>query len=195
MSLRHSILGLLQYAPLSGYAIKKTFDMSINHIWTAKLSQIYRELALLEKAGLVSPKTMRQKTRPDKKVYSLTPAGRQAFLEWLNEYPVAFGPPRRDEFLLRVFFAARMDEKLLKKELENFILAIERYRPLISEDRITELAGMLALANAEARAGRPAFGLERDARFWKFTVRRFEITAEATLRWAKECLNELEEQL
>jgi len=193
MSLRHSILGLLQYAPLSGYSIKKTFDMSINHIWTAKLSQIYRELALLEKTGLVSPKTMRQKTRPDKKVYSLTPAGRQAFLEWLNEYPVDFGPPRRDEFLLRIFFAARMDEKLLKKELENFILAIERYRPLISENKITELAGMLALANAEAQKGRPASGLERDARFWKFTVRRFEITAEATLRWAKECLAELEE--
>ncbi len=193
MSLRHSILGLLQYAPLSGYAIKKTFDVSINHIWTAKLSQIYRELALLEKAGLVSPKTMRQKSRPDKKAYSLTPAGKRVFLEWLNEFPVAFGPPRRDEFLLRVFFAARMDGQLLKKELEGFILMIEKYRPLISENKIPELAGMLARANAEAGHKRSASGLERDARFWKFTVRRFELTAAATLQWAKECLKELEE--
>lgn len=193
MSLRHSILGLLQYAPLSGYAIKKTFDMSINHIWTAKLSQIYRELALLEKEGLVSPRTMRQKRRPDKKVYSLTPTGERAFLEWLNAFPVAFGPPRRDEFLLRIFFAARMEGALLRKELESFILMIEKFRPLISGDKISELAGMLARAGAEAGHEPGSSGLERDARFWKFTVRRFELTAEATVKWARECLAELEE--
>ena len=192
MSLRHSVLGLLQYAPLNGYAIKKIFDLSINNIWTAKLSQIYRELALLEKQGLVSSRTVRQGSRPNKKVYALTPKGDQAFREWLNEFPVAFGPPRRDEFLLRVFFASRMDEKLLKRELEGFVLMIEKHLPLINEAKIPELAETLARAAGGSRENKARAGMEHDARFWKFTVRRFQLTAEATLRWARECLTELE---
>lgn len=193
MSLRHAVLGLLDYAPLSGYSIKKVFEISINHIWTAKLSQIYRELALLETEGLVSSKMVRQGKRPDKKVYTLTAKGRRAFLGWLNEFPVAFGPPRRDEFLLRIFFAAHMNEKLLKRELENFILMIETYRPLIHAGKIPELTDILARANQEA-PGRKAPTVDaQEARFWRFTVRRFQLTADATLLWARECLAELEE--
>lgn len=190
MSLRSSILGLLQYSPLSGYEIKKIFDLSIQHIWTAKLSQIYRELALLEEAGLISSRTMRPGKRPEKRVYSLTPGGRQAFLDWLNEYPVAFGPPRRDEFLLRIFFAAHMDTALMKRELEEFISAIERIQPLISEKRIPELQRMLTPPSGSGQAAADA---AREARFWRFTVRRFQLTAEATVRWARECLTEMEE--
>lgn len=190
MSLRSSVLGLLHYSPLSGYEIKKIFDLSIQHIWTAKLSQIYRELSMLEDEGLISSRTMRTGKRPEKKVYSLTPLGRQAFLDWLNEYPVAFGPPRRDEFLLRVFFAARMDEALLKRELEEFITAIERIQPLINEQRIPELQRLLAPASGSRGE---ATGAGREARFWRFTVRRFQLTAEATVRWARECLREMEE--
>jgi len=192
MSLRMAILILLRYTPMSGYGLKKVFDMSINHFWSAKLSQIYRELKTLESGGRVTSGVQKQDFRPDKKVYAVTEAGEHEFLEWLNLFPVPLGPPRRDEFLLRIFFAADMNGKLLRRELEDFIASIEGYQKLIREDRIPDLAEVPAQAGEKGVAGERNL---RDASpFWRFTVRRFEFVAEASMKWAKECIEEMEKR-
>ena len=41
MSLKHALLGLLNYRPMTGYDLKQRFDHSISHFWSANLSQIY----------------------------------------------------------------------------------------------------------------------------------------------------------
>ena len=56
MSLAYAILGLLTYESLTGYELKQRFDCSINYFWSAHLSQIYRELNVLEKKELVTVK-------------------------------------------------------------------------------------------------------------------------------------------
>lgn len=194
MSLRMGIVGLLKYAPMSGYALKKVFDMSINHIWSANLSQIYRELRSLEEAGLVTSDVAKQESRPDKKVYAVTEKGRKEFNSWLNRYPVAPRPARRDEFLLRIFFGSEMDRTLLRRELEDFVRTIEGFRELIREDRLQLFSELL---DRMADAGPPAKGAARsqvESKYWRFTVRRFEMVAEASVRWAEECLREMEER-
>ena len=35
MSLKHAILGFLSFKALSGYDLKKAFDNSVRHFWTA----------------------------------------------------------------------------------------------------------------------------------------------------------------
>lgn len=192
MSLRMAILGLLRYTPTSGYGLKKVFDMSINHFWSAKLSQIYRELSTLESGGRVTSGIQKQDLRPDKKIYTVTETGEQEFLEWLNAFPVPFGPPRRDEFLLRIFFAAEMDAKLLRRELEDFITAIEGYRKLIRDDRIPDFAEVLAQVGETKVAGEQV--LHDASVYWRFTVRRFELVAEASTKWAKECIEKMEKK-
>ena len=68
MSLRHAILGFLNYKPFSGYDLKKVFDTSVQHFWPADQSQIYRTLSRLADAGLVEVQVVEQQQRPDRKV-------------------------------------------------------------------------------------------------------------------------------
>ena len=65
MSLKYPLLGLLRSEPMNGYAIKTLFDEAINFVWQANLSQIYRELGIVEKEGLVSSSIEQQSDRPD----------------------------------------------------------------------------------------------------------------------------------
>ena len=53
MSLDFAILGFLSYSPFTGYDLKKFFDQSVRHFWTADQSQIYRILARLGDEGKV----------------------------------------------------------------------------------------------------------------------------------------------
>ena len=53
MSLRFAILGFLSVRPFSGYDLKRAFDQSVRHFWTADQAAIYRTLGELESKGLV----------------------------------------------------------------------------------------------------------------------------------------------
>ncbi len=83
------------------------------------MSQIYRELGTLEAKELVDSEIEVQETRPDRKVYTITPAGKQAFLAWLNQFPLSLLSPCRDEFALRVFFGGRSSRDEMKFQLRR----------------------------------------------------------------------------
>lgn len=101
-TLRYIILGLLWARPMTGYDIKRTFDLAIASYWNAGNSQIYTTLKNLHKAGLVEVEVVMQTTRPNRKVYHLTEAGHQEVERWLQEaVPERFG---KDEFLTKLFF-------------------------------------------------------------------------------------------
>ena len=53
MPLSHAILGFLDYQPMSGYDLKKYFDQSVAHFWSATQSHIYKALENLENDGMV----------------------------------------------------------------------------------------------------------------------------------------------
>src|ERR1051325_176878 len=76
------ILGLLSYAPMSGYDMKQAVDRSTRFFWAASYGQIYPELKRLEQEGLVEGKDAPNGGRT-RRVYRLTKAGREALAEWL----------------------------------------------------------------------------------------------------------------
>ena len=41
MSLRHAILGVLEYQPLHGYALKCVLEQGISYFWPVNLAAIY----------------------------------------------------------------------------------------------------------------------------------------------------------
>ena len=114
MSLDFAILGFLNYQPFTGYDLKKIFDNSVHHFWTADQSQIYRTLTRLTQQGLAQVQLVEQVDRPDRKVYSITPAGGQALAGWLRgPFPVE---EARSEPLIQVFFAGQLsDEEIVEK--------------------------------------------------------------------------------
>jgi DNA-binding PadR family transcriptional regulator len=81
MDVRTICLGILTRGPATGYEIKKLFeDDGYQHVVEASFGSIYPALNRLTEEGLVSVREEAQEKRPDRKVYSITAAGRTAFL-------------------------------------------------------------------------------------------------------------------
>nr|AGC71077.1 transcriptional regulator, PadR family [uncultured bacterium A1Q1_fos_324] len=85
MALEHAILVSLSEKSATGYGLARRFDASIGHFWRATHQQIYKVLARMEEAGLVSTKLAKRDGRLDKKTYSITPAGEQELVRWSRE--------------------------------------------------------------------------------------------------------------
>jgi Predicted transcriptional regulators len=187
MSLQFAILGLLTYNSMTGYDLKTLFDKSINHFWKASLSQIYRELTALEQKGYVSSMILPQEDRPDKRVYSITEEGEKAFQKWLSDFPESLIAPKRDEFLLRIFFGAKLGKHELKSQFIRYIEERKAFQQ--SYEEMKKQFGRLITQNVDKKT---IFEIEKEACYWRFTVKRAQIINEASIRWAEECIKELE---
>ena len=107
-----SLLGFLHQGELTGLDLVQLATTFIGDFWSRSHSQIYRELEVLERRGLVTagPPGKRQR-RP----FGLTDAGRAAFTEWLRAEP---GPEHhRMPFLIKVSFAAQLEPAALADQL------------------------------------------------------------------------------
>jgi DNA-binding PadR family transcriptional regulator len=110
------VLGLLSEGERSGYDLLKRAEGSVAHMWSPAKSQLYAVLPRLVDAGLARRRDVRQTGRPDKQVYRLTPAGRDAVRHWLETST----PKTWDELLLKVFFAKLCSRAGLRRQLEAY---------------------------------------------------------------------------
>jgi PadR family transcriptional regulator, regulatory protein AphA len=124
VSLRHAVLGFLSLRPLTGYDLKKYFDASVRHFWTADQAQIYRALSQMADEGLVQVHVIAQDSRPDRKEHHITPDGLAELDEWLRSplEPQAI----REPFLVKVFFASRLSPGDQVEMLDARIAAADR---------------------------------------------------------------------
>jgi DNA-binding PadR family transcriptional regulator len=100
VALRHAVLAALLGGDASGYQLAKRFDVSVANFWSATPQQLYRELERLEQDGLVSGRVVEQRRRPNKRVFTLTTAGREELHAFTAQpaRPTAF----RDDLLVKV---------------------------------------------------------------------------------------------
>ena len=99
------VLGLLTQAEeATPYELKAMVAAGIGNLWSLQHTQLYAEPERLAQAGYLT------ETREDggrrRKLYSITPAGRDAFRTWLSTEPASELPELRDLSLLKVFFGA-----------------------------------------------------------------------------------------
>ena len=87
------LLGLSGREPRSGYEIRKAIDSVILSIWHESNGQIYPALKSLSSSGLIEVRSDSKSGRR-KKLYAITPKGRQRLRAWLGS-PVELGRPRR----------------------------------------------------------------------------------------------------
>ena len=85
MALPHAILVSLSEQSGSGYELARRFDRAVGYFWSATHQQIYRTLRAMEGDGWVTVKPVVQQGRPDKKVYSVSDAGRAELARWITE--------------------------------------------------------------------------------------------------------------
>lgn len=122
MSLEHVILGILEIQPMTGYELKtQAFDKSVAHFWPADKAQIYRTLDKMTEAGWVETRLEIQTDRPNRKIFSLTPAGQAELKRWLSlnhEIPIY-----RDPFLVQLFFADKLPDEVIRQVVDAQIEA------------------------------------------------------------------------
>ena len=175
--LKHGILGLLNYGDMTGYEIMTAFHESLSHFWTAQTSQIYRELQALEAEGWIRSQLVAQKSRPDKKVLSITEAGREELGRWLRtEQPTNVRTP----LLMKTFFRGECSPD------EN----IAFFRSLAETCSVFPKGSEAAWASA-GRYGAKIDDPQR-ALFWRFTIEYGLMYEEMVKRWCEKCLCELE---
>lgn len=99
--MRLPLLALLAKEPAHGYELKNLLEQTFGEAYPSpNIGQIYVTLQRLERDGLVSSQDVVQATRPNKRVYELTPAGRDALAAWIEE--PSDGPRVRDDFFMKL---------------------------------------------------------------------------------------------
>lgn len=179
MSLGFGILGFLNYSPMTGYELAKVFGSSLDFFWHAQSSHIYLELKKLEEKGLIAGETVEQTARPNKRLFSITEAGRDAFLDWLTQGPGEEATQFKSAFLMKVFFGGSQTPARTAAILRQFQAECGAYRK-----RMETVPGTIR-----------TYGAGKDpyrSLCWQFTAdfgSRFIHTCE---EWAGECLKKLE---
>lgn len=172
------LLGLLTFGQeLSGYDMVKAVEGSLGFFWAPAKSQIYSELKRLKQVGFISEREVAQENRPDKRVYTITSLGKEAFDEWLR---------RRDHepeevrsiLLLKLFFGHEMSDGEARAKVLEFRAwaqdALEKYT---------------AIESAIAEHGGP----EAPQQFFPYLTLTYGLAhARAGMQWADEVLARLD---
>ena len=111
------VLGLIGLRGASTpYQLKRAASRSINYFWPFPHSQLYGEPGRLAAAGLLSEE--REEAGRRRKLYSLTPLGKQALENWLATPPgVIF--EMRDMAVLQLFFGEFTSEETIVRLAED----------------------------------------------------------------------------
>jgi DNA-binding PadR family transcriptional regulator len=99
------LLALLAAEPSYGYQLRARLQLALGPLGESlNAGQVYVTLGRLEKTGLLGSDRVEQSDRPDRKVYRLTPAGRERLTEWLRD--TSWPKPAPAEFHLKLVAAA-----------------------------------------------------------------------------------------
>lgn len=180
--LEYGLLGFLNYGEMTGYDLKKVMDESRFNFWYARQSQVYTTLKKMEADGWVVSRLETQESRPDKRLYAITEVGRKVFMDWLSD-PMTELEPRKEPFLLKLFFAAPLEKEQLLAELR---LRRELHRRKLDEYQ-NEARQTIVHYTGYMPEGR------KDPLMWEATRRCLELHAEMYVHWLGETIRIVEE--
>ena len=115
MALAHAIMTALLEDDLSGYELAKDFETSLGFFWHASHQQIYLELRKLSDKRWLNKREVSQSGKPNKIVYGLTKAGRDALAEWV--YSKTKTQAAKDELLIKLYNLSRDNAVHLAAEI------------------------------------------------------------------------------
>lgn len=122
MSLAYAILGFLQQAERTGYDLKiDCFDRCMAYLWAADQAQIYKTLDKLVAQGWISCQVEIQQDRPNRKIYSVTVAGKAELTKWLGCHQPL--PTIREPLLVQLYFGAQLPNWAIAQLLNEQLTA------------------------------------------------------------------------
>jgi DNA-binding PadR family transcriptional regulator len=145
------LLALLARGPAHGYELKQDFEKHFEGVWgELNIGQVYTTLGRLERDGLVESREVEQSDRPNKRVYELTGAGREALLTWLDEPAVR--PRVRDDFVLKLVLAGLAGladpRQLIDRQRSEYFQALRDFNAFASRRNGGSVTERLIIAGA-----------------------------------------------
>ncbi|MGX1884007.1 PadR family transcriptional regulator [Streptomyces sp. NPDC055287] len=168
--MRLPLLALLARGPAHGYELKQGLEQLLGAAYPQpNVGQIYVTLGRLEKSGLIEGEEIAQSNRPNKKIYRLTDAGREALHVWFED--PTDEPRVRDEFFMKLALAPASG-------MADQITLINKQR----RQYLNTLRDLSKLAAAE----------DRDNRISQLLIEGAMLHLQADLDWLERCQEELE---
>ncbi len=150
MSLQGALAGLLLRGPAHGYELHAALEAELGPLWSVRASQVYLTLGRMTRDGLIRSRRVRQSSRPDRQILTLTASGRTLASSFLmDEGPAA-------EMVVRLCIARLSTPEsfgaVLDAITEEQSAAVHRLRRLLpgSEAGFQEEALQLEIARREA---------------------------------------------
>lgn len=137
MDIKTLCLGILTSGEATGYDLKKHFEGTFSHFYTAGYGSIYPALADLAESGMVTCTEVTEQGKPAKKVYRITDLGLESFKKALggNDCPCH---KVKSEFLAMMYFAQLMDPQqvsgLLQHRLQHIESTLGMLKAITAED-------------------------------------------------------------
>lgn len=142
---RYVVLGMLTFAPMTGYGLRQAIDRSVGHFWQESYGQLYPTLRRLAAEGLVEATGEGGGSGRRSETWAITERGRKVLAGWLSRPPVL--EPARNELLLKFFFADAVPREVTARNLDAAAAALRAYG--------AELEGIAAHVDAVTGPGRP----------------------------------------
>lgn len=162
MSVRQSLLAILDQGPCYGYQLRAEFDRRTGSTWPLNVGQTYSTLERLERDGLV---VKGDADAEGHQFYVITDTGRAEVRSWLGT-PVERGQVSRDELAVKLAIAATLPGVDVAS--------------VVQVQRRASLASLQSLTRSKY-AGGDADGPEELA--WQLVIDSLIFQAEAEVRW------------
>ncbi len=172
MSVRQSLLAILDQGPCYGYQLRSEFDRRTGSTWPLNVGQIYNTLDRLERDGLVE-KADHEDAGPESSgqiytgqiYYMITDAGRAEVAGWLGS-PVERSAATRDELAIKLAIAVTLPGVDIAQ--------------VIQVQRTATLHNLQELTKAKNASGDPETSEDLA---WLLVVDSLIFQAEAEVRW------------
>lgn len=158
------LLGFLMAGPKHPYELCQEFERELGRVWHIGQSHLYAYLKQLAESGLATVQTEAQPNRPARNVYTITPAGQQAFDKWLHQ-PTQHVRHIRLDFLAHLYFYRRLQLPGLEQ--------------LVADQQALILSYVESLSHAIAEA---------DDEYWRLVLEFRQSEMETVIRWLDRCL-------
>ena len=162
MSIRYSLLAILDAGPRHGYALKSEFEAATGNVWPLNVGQVYSTLSRLERDGLV----LVAEDDDGQKTYRISDSGRQELRQWFGT-PVVREVVPRQELAIKLVFAMRAGP--------------EQVREVVRHQLVATMRSLQEFTSLKAKAERD------DDLAWLMMLDALIFQAEAESRWLELC--------
>lgn len=170
MSIRSSLLALLQEQPRYGYQLRAEFEHRTGSTWPLNIGQVYTTLDRLERDGCVVNDGA---DGAGHVMYQITDAGTAEVDGWFSR-PVAAANPPRNELAIKLALAVTLPGVDV--------------RAVIQAQRTASMRSLQDYTRAKRdSAGRGQAGVLQDDTAWLLVLDSLIFSTEAEVRWLDHC--------